>query len=567
MKINQQLSIIIDQVLKTLYPEAEINFVLEHPADLTHGDYALTVAMKLAKQLGRNPREIAEEIIASLSHHKELHSIVDKMEVAGPGFINLTILPEVFSTNLQTIDENFGKNTLLEKKKAIVEYTDPNPFKVLHIGHLMNNTLGESFSRIIEWSGAEIKRACYQGDVGMHVAKSLWGIIAMGVENIPKEKSLSEQVVYLGQAYAKGSTAYSEGEENVSEAIKKINKQVYEQSDETLNDLYAWGRLVSLDYFELQYKILGTKFDYYFFESKVASTGMALVDEYLQKGIFEESKGAIIFPGEKYDLHTRVFKNAEGLPTYEAKELGLAKIKYETYPYDLSVVVTGNEINQYFQVLLKAMSFIYPELQEKTKHIGHGMLRLPSGKMSSRTGSIIAAEDLINQVQEQVLARDTVSDSEVAMKISIAAIKFSILSQSAGSDIIFDFEKSLSFEGDTGPYLQYTYARSKSVLRKAESLGLQAIAELPADWQTTEVEKIVLRLPEEVEKSLKNYSSHYIANYLLLLAHTYNSWYGNTKIIEEGNPQTSYKLALTKAVAQTIKNGLWLLGIEIVEEM
>jgi len=567
MNINKQLSIIIEQVLKTLYPDASIDFVLEHPADLAHGDYALTVAMKLAKQLGKNPREIAEEILASLSHHKELHQLVEKIEIAGPGFINFTILPKIFSAELKTVDQSFGKNTRLEKKKAIVEYTDPNPFKVLHIGHLMNNTLGESLSRIIEWSGAEIKRACYQGDVGMHVAKSLWGLIEMGEEHLPKEASLSEQVAYLGQAYAKGSTAYSEGEENVQNEIKKINKHVYEASDEKIMDLYNWGRQVSLDYFETQYKQLGTTFDYYFFESKVASTGMALVDEYLKKGIFEVSKGAIIFPGEKYDLHTRVFKNTEGIPTYEAKELGLAKIKYETYPYDLSIVVTGNEINQYFQVLLKAMSFIYPELQEKTVHIGHGMLRLPSGKMSSRTGSVIAAEDLIAQVHEQVMQRETVKDAELATKIAIGALKFSILSQAAGSDIIFDFEKSLSFEGDTGPYLQYTYARSKSIIRKAKEQGLESDLGLPKDWSTTDVEKLILRLPEEVEKSLHHYSSHYIANYLLRLAHGYNSWYGNTKIIEKDNPQTAYKLAIVQAVAQTIKNGLWLLGIEVVEEM
>lgn len=567
MEIKNQLSIIIEQVLTTLYPDVNVEFALEHPADLSHGDYALTVAMKLAKALGKNPRAIAEEILASLSHHKELHELVEKIEIAGPGFINFTLLPSVFSEGIKTINEDFGKNTKLENKKAIVEYTDPNPFKVLHIGHLMNNTLGESLSRIIQWSGAETKRACYQGDVGMHVAKSLWGLLAMGEEYIPKEKSLSEQVAYLGQAYAKGSTAYSEGEENVQEEIKQINKHVYEQSDEKIMDLYNWGRQVSLEYFETQYKQLGTTFDYYFFESKVASTGIALVDEYLQKGIFEESKGAVIFPGEKYDLHTRVFKNTEGIPTYEAKELGLAKIKYETYPYDLSIVVTGNEINQYFQVLLKAMSFIYPELQEKTVHIGHGMLRLPSGKMSSRTGSVIAAEDLINQVKEQVMQRDTVTNDDIANKISIAALKFSILSQSAGSDIIFDFEKSISFEGDTGPYLQYTYARINSVLRKAKGQGLEPNNELPQGWSTTDLEKIVLRLPEEVEKSLTNYSSHYIANYLLHLAHTYNSWYGNTKIIDAENGETGYKLYLSKAVAQTIKNGLWLLGIEVVEEM
>lgn len=563
----QQLQTTIKEVIFTLYPEADLSIALEYPADESHGDYALTIAMKLAKQLGKNPREIAEAIIASLSHHQGMQEFVQSMEVAGPGFINLRLHPSFFTKELSAINEEYGKNSELAGKKAIIEYTDPNPFKVLHIGHLMSNTIGESLSRILQWSGAEIKRANYQGDVGMHVAKTLWGLQSMGLDQLPKDAALSEQVAYLGQAYAKGSTAYADGELNVQEEIKKINKAVYEQSDENLNDLYAWGRQVSLDYFETQYQKLGTKFDYYFFESNVAKPGMELVQEFLKKGIFEESKGAIIFPGEKYDLHTRVFLNAEGLPTYEAKELGLAKVKYEQYPYDLSVVVTGNEINQYFQVLLKAMEFVYPELQKKTVHIGHGMLRLPEGKMSSRTGSVIAAEDLIKQAEERAKEKETKAKGDISTPVAIGAIKFSILSQSAGSDIIFDFEKSLSFEGDSGPYLQYTYARSQSILRKANEQGLTPSNELPDGWETQSVERLLLRFPEEVQKSLHHYSSHYIAMYLLQLARAYNSWYGNTKIIDPEDTATGYRLFLVQAIAQVMKNGLWLLGIEVVEEM
>lgn len=555
------------KALSDLSIEVDLTIALEHPADLSHGDYASNVALQAAGKMKANPREIAQKIVDSLSHQEALKELIKKIEIAGPGFINFTLSSNYFSESLSTIDSEFGKNQKLAGKKAMVEYTDPNPFKVLHIGHLMSNTIGESLSRVIEWSGAETKRACYQGDVGMHVAKSIWGLMEMGLDQLPKDKNLSEQIVYLGKAYSLGSSAYGDDEKNVQEEIKKLNKQIYERSDDQINELYQWGRQISLDYFETQYKKLGTKFDFYFFESKVGGPGMELVKEYLQKGVFEASKGAIVFPGEKYDLHTRVFLNSEGLPTYEAKELGLAQVKYDEYPYDLSIVVTGNEINQYFKVLLKAMSLIYPELQEKTVHVGHGMLRLPEGKMSSRTGSVIAAEDLINQAEAKVKERGSHAKMDISSQVAIAAIKFSILSHSAGSDIVFDMEKSLSYEGDSGPYLQYTYARSQSILRKATEQGLSRSYELPENWETQEFERLLLRLPEVVELSLQNYSSHFIAMYLLHLTRAFNSWYGNTKIIDQDDPATGYKLALTQSVAQVVKNGLWLLGIKVVEEM
>ena len=557
----------LQKATNTFELEGVLEVELEHPNDLANGDYSSNIAMKLAGKLKRNPFEVAEQIAQHLKNQTELESVVESIEVAKPGFINFKLTSEYLAQLISKVDSNFGKNETLKNKKAIVEYTDPNPFKVLHIGHLMSNTIGESLARVIEWSGAEIKRACYQGDVGMHVAKTLWGLMDMGLEKIPKGDSLNDQVAYLGKAYAHGSSVYEEGSEEQKTEIKKINKQVYEKSEEKINEIYAWGRQVSLDYFEIQYKQLGTDFDFYFYESEVAGTGREIVKKYLEQGVFEESQGAVIFPGEKHGLHTRVFLNSEGLPTYEAKELGLAKIKHETYTYDLSVVVTGNEINEYFKVLLKVMSIIFPELSTKTTHVGHGMLRLPSGKMSSRTGTVMAAEDLINQAVEKAKEKESEGDKNVYAKIAIGAIKFSVLSQSAGSDIIFDFEKSLSFDGDSGPYLQYTQARCLSVLRKAESEKITLSQGLPQNWQTTEVERFLYRFPEVVQTSLKENSTHHIANYLISLARSFNSFYGNTKIVDAADQSSGYKLSIVKATAQVLKKGLWLLGIEAPEKM
>ncbi len=556
--------------LSKLFTEASLSvdqIPLEHPAELAHGDYASSIALQLAGKAKLNPRALAEKLKEQLEADGELAAAVSNIEVAGPGFLNFTLSKNYYAQTLAGIDAFFGKNNALDGKKAIVEYTDPNPFKVLHIGHLMSNAIGESLSRIIEWSGAATKRACYQGDVGMHVAKSIWGLMDLGVQQIPRNANLSEQVAYLGKAYAHGSAAYEEGTEEQKVAIKQLNKAIYEQSNPEVNELYAWGRKVSLDYFETQYAQLGTKFDFYFFESEVADTGVQAVRAYLKQGIFKESEGAVVFPGEEYGLHTRVFLNSEGLPTYEAKELGLAKVKYDTYPYDLSVVVTGNEINQYFQVLLKAMSFAFPELAEKTVHVGHGMLRLPSGKMSSRTGTVVSAESLILQALEKANEKEVLGDEHTYLQIAIGAIKFSILSQSAGSDIIFDFEKSLSFDGDSGPYLQYTQARCQSILRKAAEEGVSISTQIPDQWETREIERLLYRFPEAVQRSLADYSPHHIATYLIEIARSYNSFYGNEKIVDANDPASGYKLAITAATAQILRNGLWLLGIEAPERM
>lgn len=270
----------------------------------------------------------------------------------------------------------------------MIEFTDTNPFKEFHIGHLYSNIVGESLSRLLEAQGANVRRVIYQGDVGMHVAKAVWGFmqnlenksgqdLVLRIANL-EEKSLHEKIKFLGDAYSYGSRAF-EDDSQAAEQIKVLNKKIYDKDIEVM-PAYNVGREWSLKYFETIYARLGTKFDNYYFESEVGPEGSKIVKEYQLKGIFEESDGAIIFPGEKYGLHNRVFINSLGLPTYEAKELGLAPRKYKDFSYDMSVIVTGNEINEYFRVLLKALELIYPDIAVKTKHISHGMVRIPEGK-------------------------------------------------------------------------------------------------------------------------------------------------------------------------------------------
>jgi len=531
------------------------DFSVEVSANKDYGDYSTNVALVKAKEIGKTPKEFLDILKEKIGSNK----LFNKIEIAGPGFINFFVKDEIFIENLKKIDKNFGKEAELKNQKVILDYTDPNPFKEFHVGHLVPNAIGESLSRIFEFQGGKVKRACYQGDVGMHVAKAIWG-------------KMQKPELAWGQAYALGVGKYEDSEDAQKEIIS-LNKLIYNRSDKKINKLYDEGKAESLKRFDVIYKILGTKFDYFIFESETGELGKKIVEKGLKDGVFEKGEnGAIIFKGEKYGLHTRVFINSDGLPTYEAKDLALSEIKYKKYKYDKSFVITGNEQSDYFKVMLCAMKQVLPKLAEKTMHIGHGMMRLPEGKMSSRTGKVITGESLIKKVEELVLEKikdKDFSDTEkknIAEKVAVGALKYSILKQSIGSDIIYDFDKSISFDGDSGPYLQYSYARAQSVLRKAKKEGIKPSFKKVPD-KITQLGKKMSYFPEIVLRSNQNFQPNVIAIYLTELASDFNAYYAKNKIVEKSDEFSPYKTAITNAFATIIKNGLGLLGIETLEKM
>ena len=597
--------------------------IIERPADMSHGDYASNIAMLFGPKAKKSPLLLAIDIVEKL---KDLVSPdVEKIEIAGPGFINFTLKNSVYRKTISDIlatGDTYGSNTSeqisagdgkSEKKKVAFEYTDPNPFKVFHIGHLMANTAGEALARLAEVNGAEVKRFCYQGDVGRHIALTMWGLRLMDT-GIPQESaSISDKVSYLGKAYALGATAFKKLEDaskaagevdeqgratgvefkKMEDEVRELNRKIYDRSDAELNDIYDKGKEWSLLHFEELYEILGTKFDRYFFESQVTEKGIEIVKANTAPngaGIFEQSNGATIFPGEKYGLHTRVFLNKDGLPTYDGKEIGLVPTKYDAYNYDFGVTVTANEQDEYFKVVYKAASLI-PELGHiapKMKHVSHGMLKLTTGKMSSRTGDVITGEsllmDMIEQSLEKMKDREMADEEkkDVAKDVAVAAIKYTVLRQSLGRDIIFDPEKSLSFEGDSGPYLQYAYVRAKSILTKAKEAGIVQYVDMAgiskdegsdADGGVSvggimlKLEKTLARYPETVERSWKELSPHHVANYLIDLAGTFNSFYANTQIIKADDVTSAYKVALVQTFSIVMKNGLAVLGIRVPEKM
>jgi arginyl-tRNA synthetase len=544
-----------------------IDFDVEHPADLSHGDYATNAPLVYAKQLGMNPKELAQKIIDHLK--AEPMSDVEKIEIAGPGFINFYLSKEFFQKSIKGIVEggdSFGQNGSFKGRKVIVEYTDPNVMKPFHIGHFMSNAIGESLSRIVEWSGANVVRANYYSDSGLSIAKAVWGVMAKKSEIPGESAELGEKAKFLGRSYAFG-VSQSSDDEKISLEVREINKKIFDRSDPEVNEVYDLGKRWSLEYFEELYKRLGSSFDWSIGESEVSGEGKKIVLDFLDKGVFEQSEGAVVFHGEKYDpkLHTRVFINKENLPTYEAKELGLTKKKFEIYNPDLSIVVTANEQNDYFKVVIEAMKHIFPEIASKTKHLSHGVLRLPTGKMSSRTGDVITAESLIDQVKGIISEKGDIAKEEVA----IGAIKYMILRQSIGNDIVFDMEKSVSTEGDSGVYLQYAFVRTNSILEKASESAMQVNPSQgigDSNRDTHEIERILYRFPEVVERAMKEYAPNYILTYLTEIAGSFNNLYATEQIISD-KPESSYLIAVTRAFNIVMKNGLAILGIPAPTKM
>jgi arginyl-tRNA synthetase len=461
----------------------EVN--VEHPEIASHGDFSTNICLVLAPRLKQSPMELAKKMVYEMNENPLITKInqndiqiFNSVEMANPGFINLFFNPDWLLNVLEEItlsEDNYGSSDLWQGVKTIIEYTDPNPFKIFHAGHLMTNAIGESLARIIEFCGAEVKRANYQGDVGIHVANSIWGLInKMAKDNITlvdlQKKPLEARVEYLGKAYSLGATSY-ENDENAKAEISSLNNYLYivaqrilvESEDwssvvdyevltkgtkppfnlDLITSLYRAGKKWSLDYFEEIYKKLGTDFDYYYFESKAGEVGFKKVMDHVDDRVFKKDQGAIIFEGEKHGLHTRVFVNSKGLPVYEAKDLGLATIKNDDYKYDKSLIITANDVDDYFRVVLKAMEFVDEDLGNKTTHIGHGMLVFKHGKMSSRTGDIISADELLENIGKKVKQKmEEDLPEETAEIVSVSSIKYSILKNGIGNDVVYDEEEA-----------------------------------------------------------------------------------------------------------------------------
>jgi arginyl-tRNA synthetase len=542
--------------------EVEITPIISIP-ESEFGDYSTNVAMILAGQLGQNPRSVAEKLAGQIKGYQA--------EVAGPGFINFRLSDDSLLSQLSKIltDKNYGRSKIYENQVVVTEFSDPNPFKVLHAGHLYTSVIGDAISNLIESAGGTAHRVNFGGDVGLHAAKTVWAILKKIGGLLPDELSQipkSEQADWLSQRYMEGNQAYGDDDKAKAEIVI-INKKLYEitqQNDKKspLAQIYWQTRQWSYDAFDDFYAQIGLVFEKYYPESQTAEIGLGIVERETKNGVYEKSDGVIIFNGEKYGLHTRVFVNSEGLPTYETKDVGLIFIKWDDYHFDKSVVITGNEQIEYMKVVLKSIEQFRPDLVAKTEHLTHGLVKLVGGqKMSSREGNVIKAVEVIKLTKQAFEQAQGSAPDELVL----GAIRWAFLKRRIGSDLIYDPDSSVSLHGNSGPYLQYALARAKSILRKFSDLNFD-------DFGVTDLEafeRILLKkmaeFPEVVGQATGELSPHLICVYLYELAQIFNRFYENSKVA--GHARESLRLGLVKAYENILSKGLKLLGVPTVEKM
>ena len=596
--ITKEIQKLISQSLSNLNIDLNgSDIVVEQSNNLENGDYTTNIAMKLASKEKKNPKEIAQSIVDSLESSLQ----IERVEVAGSGFINFFLSAQYLQGELKKILDMGGveylKSDIKKGKKILIEYTDPNPFKMMHVGHLYTNIVGESFSRLQEATGADVKRANYQGDVGLHVAKTMWGIErlldkeSISFKDIEK-LDLVERVDWLGKAYVLGSEYYDDLEDkDAMKRIQDLNYYIYqlcyssipqkefkEFNSMGVNVWYTKGREWCLDYFEKIYNVLGTKFDYYFFEGGVGEDGYQMVLGNIENGIFKKDDGAVIYEGDpKKGLHTRVFINRFGLPTYEAKDIGLAKRKGSKGKWDESIMITGQEQVGYFKVVFDALSKLSPDIAMVSKHIPHGLITSPDmKKMASRKGGVVGAEELLSMVKKSVvnlmMENNKVEEKNVdglAEKIAISAIKYAFLRVSVGKNIVFDLKKDIQFDGDTGPYLMYVYTRALSIIKSCDVEYKSSIClnKYVGDVSVMALIRQISRSSSVVLNASINYAPSTICTYLFELGQSFNRFYQNVSVLKANQEDQKFLLAVVESTTEIMKTGLNLLGITTVDRM
>lgn len=569
-------------------------------------DYASNVAMRLAGVLRRKPMEIAGELETELlkaTFGSKKGSIA--VTVQAPGFLNFNLPDEYFLGKMAEIEGNFEKNISRGEylgKTVICEFSDPNPFKILHVGHLYTSVVGDAISRLFEVAGAKVVRANFGGDVGLHVGKTLWALV--NDKKLDIEKLTIEEIA---EHYVQGSRAYEEDEVARGEIVK-LNKEIFEivEKDKqtgVLAKLYWRGRELSYKYFEQFYDSIGVKFDKYYPESTVAERGLTEVKKGLAEGVYERSDGAVVYKGEKYGLHTRVFINKAGLPTYEAKDVGLIFTKWEDYRFDKSVVITGNDIVDYMKVVLRSVGEMNAELVKRTVHLTHGQVKLAGGvKMSSRKGNFLKAVEVMEMVGKE-LAREYGSKDR---RVLLSAVKYAFLKYKIGGDIVFDLKESVKTTGNSGPYLLYSVVRAKKIMSKVQfihpsttfaCIRLHGVSSLrtasePFGARSQDVKldsgdtpchsgyglktrkldlferalvKKMVEYKGVVAEAMGEMAPHKLAGFLYELAQEFSRFYENCAVI--GDEREGMRGEMVAVYVRVMEHGLGILGIEVPEEM
>lgn len=550
----------ISETIKQLF-NLEVAVELQRPKP-EFGDFATNVAMQLAGRLGQNPRQLAEQIAEQLSTNQ----LFSAVEIAGPGFINLKLTDQILWQTSQA-----PAPAIYQNMNYVLEYSCPNAFKDLHTGHLYQTIYGDILARVLESAGATVHRTSFGGDVGLHVAKCLYGMkIALDgfdpdkLDTVEHDAFLRAQ--WIGQVYVIGAKAY-EDDTTAQAEIVEINKAIYRLHEENdhqspMAQVYWTTRQWSFDYFSAFYQLIKVDDMRYYPESSTAPMGLKVVREQLALGNLEQSDGAVVFKGdEQQHLHTRVFITSNNLPTYETKDIGVIWLEKQDYNFDHRILITGNDQKEYMRVVYAAADVFNPGIGAMMTHLTNGTVRFADGKkMSSRLGNVTRAIDVLDIVKQRVSS--ITNQPELQDDVALGAIKYAFAKYRLGGDIAFDVEETVSLQGNSGPYIQYAHARACSILAKAGTAGEINQA---CDASERQLLQKLSEFPEVVEKAAREYLVHGICNYLYELAQEFNRFYEHNRVIDD--PRQAIRLALVTRYRDTLASGLRILGIIAPEKM
>ncbi len=552
---------VIDSLKITNLSSKEIEELIEIPKDNSHGDYAFP-CFTLSKTLKKSPMHIAQELV-----HKINKNGFEKVEAIGP-YINFFLDSKKVAHDLldkiMKEKKKYGSNSSGKGKTFMMEFSQPNTHKAFHVGHIRGTSLGESIARIREFSGYKVIRANYSGDTGMHIAKWLWAY-----NKFHKAEKIQNDESWFAKIYVE-AVQKLEGNEKGELEVLEINKKLDEKKDSKLLKLWEETRKKSISAWNPIYKDLLVDFDEHYFESQVEEKGKKISLELVKKGLAEISDGATIMNLKNRNLGVWILLRRDGTVLYSAKDIALAQEKFRKYDMDESLVITSAEQNLHFQQLKRTLEIMNFKNWEKYSHLGFESVRLPEGKMSSRTGNNILYADFRNELVEaaktEISKRDELKDKEInerALAIAISAIKYSMLKQDTNKVIIFNKEEAIRFEGDTGPYLLYTFARANSIIKKAGKMGKFKIDKIELHERALINE--LAHFEDLVLECSKNFNVNNIAHYAYNLAQKFNEFYHACQVI--GSKEEKFRVALVYAFAQVMENALHLLGIPTLKEM
>ena len=565
---KEEIAKILSDKIESMTKE-DILMQIEIPPSYEMGDYAFPV-FSLAKIFRKNPNMIAEEMAASIKSE-----YFEKVESKGAYinfFTNKEALAKTVVEEISKEKENYGKSKLGEGKTVIVEYSSPNIAKPFHIGHIRSTIIGDSLKRIHKFLGYNVVSINHLGDYGTQFGMLIYAIKNWGnIEEIEKNP-----IPELLKLYVRVNTEADQNEE-IKEECRHYFASL-EKGDEDAVKIWTWIREISLKEFNIVYDLLGIKFDSYNGESFYSDKMMKQVERMEKLGILKDSEGAKIVDLEKYNLPPALILKSDGSTIYITRDIAAAEYRHETYHPEKNIYVVATEQNLHFKQLKAVLKEMQYDWYDEITHVAFGMINLADGKLSTRQGRVVYLIDVLNKAIEKIMEilneREETSGvkiankEELAKQVGIGAIKFQELFNQRIKDYTFDWEKTLSFEGESGPYVQYAHARICSLLEKG---GFDINKEVDSSLLNNEMEINILRnlykFTEVVEDAKEKYEPFFISRYVVELAKDFNKYYNQVTINVEDEKLKNTRLMLCYSVKNVISEGLRLLGIEAPEKM